>query len=184
MTNVNDVLQSLFSNRDGMFTQVTFNSKLLKFTFKDNEYTPLIINVVDNEDVTNLNILLNYIMNGAKVSSKMNEDPEVDVEYEVDMLDDEHIYKFDLEDFSNPDQETEGYDDLEKDPLVAPYLNRILEHAAFVYNFTNTHTTDAYYNESLMNLLKLFHKYSNHLEVKYELNYDTGSYDIIIKTSK
>ena len=177
MTNVNDVLQSLFSNREnGMFTQVAFNSKRLKFSFKDNEYTPLIINVADNEDVTNLNILLNYIMNGAKVSSKMNEDPNVDVEYEVDMCDDEHIYKFDLANFSNPEQETEGYEDLEKDPLVAPYLSRILEHANFVYNFTNTYTKDAFHNESF--------KYNDHLEVKFELDFDTGDYSIIIKTVK
>lgn len=81
-----------------------------------------------------------------------------------------------MENFSNPDQETEGYEELEKDPLVAPYLNRILEHASFVYNFTNTHATDAYHNNSF--------KYSDHLEVKYKLNYDTGSYDIFIKTLK
>ena len=168
--------QVLDNANNDMFTSISFKGKILKFNFKDNEYTPITICVSDKEDITNLNIVFNYLMNGAKITSKMNEDPEVDVEYEVDMCDDEHIYKFDLGNFLSPDQETEGYEDFEKDPLVAPHLRRILEHANFVYNFTNTYTKDAYHNESF--------KYNDHLEVKYELDFDTGDYSIIIKTVK
>ena len=88
MTNVNDVLCEFLkgASSNSGFTSITYNGgKTLKFNFSKDCYTPIYINVVSNEDVTNLNILLNYLMQGAKVSSKMNEDPDVDIEYTVDM---------------------------------------------------------------------------------------------------
>ena len=171
----NAISKILGNHNTGGFTTISFTGKTLKFNFKDRDYTPIEIHVASNEDITNLNTIFNYLLNGATVSSKLHTDPEVDEEYEMDMSfeDKEKIYVFDLDDFTNEEQSTDGWEELEKDPYINPYLTNIFTDAKTVFNttFQINGTKELYADKT--------YTYGNNVVVRYRFT-EVPSGEIII----
>jgi hypothetical protein len=68
---------------------VNYSSPIkVRFNFIGNDgYTPIDINVCNKEDVTKLNIVFNYLMNKATITSDLNTNKNFDYSYSIDMRD-------------------------------------------------------------------------------------------------